>query len=524
MLSKKNVILYLDCLLFALLCVISIWSYSKQMTDYYILPKWLFTIGSILIFTLIISVKRLFGKRVYLSIPQLLSIITILSLLQMCHGMLQWMGIAKTFHADFSITGNYDNPAGFSATLCISFPYLFYLYKKYSNAFVRTGVALSAILVVLCLFLSGSRTGLLCCSVITGIYLFIIIPIRLHLKVMIYVFIYTFFIIAVYYWKQDSADGRLLIWLCSLNMIKDNIWTGFGIGAFRKHYMDYQASYFETSPDSPYIMLADNVISPFNEYLNIVMNWGIIGLFLLCAFVVSLIKCYKKKPNLEKRIALFSLLSVALLGCFSYPLNYPFVWIVIAINAYIIAKGNVNWIIGIFKYKVFWSVIILLNAVLLIQLHNRISAEYRWHKVAYYASDENMEDMKNLRPLFHDNPYFLYNYACLLNEQGDWENGLLIAHECRKCWADYDLELLLGDIYRNKKEFNNASIHYLKATSMCPVRFTPLYKLYELYKENGEQRKQQSIGKAILEKPIKINSITIQNIKRKVRKDIKQNI
>ena len=50
--------------------------------------------------------------------------------------------------------------------------------------------------------------------------------------------------------KKDSADGRLLVWICSMNMIKDNLLLGWGIGGFEAHYMDYQASYFERNPNS----------------------------------------------------------------------------------------------------------------------------------------------------------------------------------------------------------------------------------------------------------------------------------
>ena len=47
-------------------------------------------------------------------------------------------------------------------------------------------------------------------------------------------------------------------------MIKDKPITGHGIGAFEAKYMDYQAAYFKTYPDSKFVMLADNVKHPFN--------------------------------------------------------------------------------------------------------------------------------------------------------------------------------------------------------------------------------------------------------------------
>lgn len=49
---------------------------------------------------------------------------------------------------------------------------------------------------------------------------------------------------------------------------------GHGFDAFRAHYMDYQANYLSQYPNNEYAMLADNVISPFNEYLNVALSCG----------------------------------------------------------------------------------------------------------------------------------------------------------------------------------------------------------------------------------------------------------
>lgn len=38
-----------------------------------------------------------------------------------------------------------------------------------------------------------------------------------------------------------------------------------------------QASYFEQNPNSHYLMLADNVFHPFNEYILFLIEYGIAG-------------------------------------------------------------------------------------------------------------------------------------------------------------------------------------------------------------------------------------------------------
>lgn len=73
--------------------------------------------------------------------------------------------------------------------------------------------------------------------------------------------------------EENSADGRLLIWQCGINMVKDAPWIGHGLGSFEAHYMDYQANFFKQCGQSRFSMLADNVKQPFNEYLGLLFKF-----------------------------------------------------------------------------------------------------------------------------------------------------------------------------------------------------------------------------------------------------------
>lgn len=104
------------------------------------------------------------------------------------------------------------------------------------------------------------------------------------------------------YWvKKDSADGRLLIWNCAWEMIKDAPLTGHGSGSFRAHYMDYQAAYIEAHPDNHYVTLADNVLSPFNEYIHFTLNFRLIGLFLIFIGTYRIFMVEKPKSERHRR-------------------------------------------------------------------------------------------------------------------------------------------------------------------------------------------------------------------------------
>ena len=82
-------------------------------------------------------------------------------------------------------------------------------------------------------------------------------------------------------------------------MIKDNPVTGYGSGGFLANYMNYQAEYFARDTDNKYAMLAGDVKHPFNEYILLVVNYGLIGFLLFLTFVYFLWKCYRRNSCLD---------------------------------------------------------------------------------------------------------------------------------------------------------------------------------------------------------------------------------
>ena len=332
-------------------------------------------------------------------------------------------------------------------------------------------------------------------------------------------------IIGFYWLKKDSADGRLLIWRCGLEMVKDAPWTGHGSGSFEAKYMDYQADYFkEYGSQNRYAMLADNVKQPFNEYLGILINFGIVGLALLLGIVGALVYCYRQNPTQEKKIALYALLSIGVFSFFSYPFTYPFTWMVTFLAVLMLTADYLKRIkIGTWGRNIIYSAALMGFFWGQVRLGARTQSERSWQEASELAFcrsyDEALPYYVSLKHRFEDNPYFLYNYAAVFTEAKEYEKALKVALECRKYWADYDLELLLGDIYREKKDYKQAEEYYMSASYMCPSRFLPLYQLYELYKCIGNTEKASELAKILLEKPAKVNSMLIKRIKYQLKKE-----
>lgn len=57
---------------------------------------------------------------------------------------------------------------------------------------------------------------------------------------------------------------------------------------------------------------------------------------------------------------------------------------------------------------------------------------------------------------------------------------------------------------------------------MCPCRFIPLQQMFELFKEIGDEKKALEVAEKIIEKPIKVKSLIISQIKYKMKRTLQK--
>lgn len=508
---------------FILVLISSIFIYSHQFTDPYILTKWLSTILVLLGMGLCCSIRMLIGKPLRINISFVGISILLACSVEAIYGLSQYFKILS-INSVYDLTGSFDNPAGFASCLCASLPFCVFLIQNNKKYIQYLGWFLAGI-IALSIVLSQSRAGIISGSILCFIYLY-----KKWYKQKLWrlglLAAMAALVISCYWMKKDSADGRLLIWQCGINMAKESPLIGHGIGSFEAHYMDYQADYFRKHQESRYSMLADNVKQPFNEYLGVLLNFGIIGSLALFFLVGLLIYFYNKNPNTKKRIALYSLISIGVFSLFSYPFTYPFTWIILFLCIFMIAEERIKCLLNLDWARYIICFLALGGSIFgIYKITERIRNEREWSKISTLAlcNDKGLTLLryKKLEESFADNPYFLYNFAAVLFENKKYKESLQVALQCRRYWADYDLELIIGENYQNLNETRLAEKYYNNASFMCPSRFLPLYKLFYLYKQNGEKQRMQTVANIIIDKPMKIKTPIILMMKRKVKMEMK---
>ena len=493
--------------MFVIICVLSIFSYTYQLVDTHILPKWYYSLIAIMLAAIIVSVKLLCNKKVVFDLYIACGIIVSIVLIQAISGICQRFSNHAMNMGTF--IGSFDNPAGFAACICVGFPFTYALIRRMSCNLRGKIYLLVSVTIIVSICLSGSRTGLIC--VVFTLLFFFWKKMRLNSMIQRSLFIVSIMIFfsLVYYAKKDSADGRLLIWKCTLEMIKDDIWTGQGRGAFRRNYMDYQANYFKSQSSEHERLLADNVLHPFNEFLNVFVQYGLLGLLVLFMAIGILMKCSRVRTPLQ-RSAVVSLIVLAFFSLFSYPFKYPFSWYVMFYSFYLLVKDSFQ----LKNTKLISVVLIILCMVGLFNLVRCLYTDMQWKKIAYQKPSENvMVKYWDLYSKLMENPSFLYNYAVFLYDAKLFNQSLIVAMKCDEYWGDYELELLQGKIYKELGDFESAILHFQTASFMCPCRFVPLYYQFQIFRDWNRLEESRNIAFQIISKPVKVNSYVVEKIR-----------
>lgn len=452
------------------------------------------------------------------------NILAVLCCLQALYGLGQYFSLLPKF-ANFPITGTFDNPAGFVA--CISMLYPFVLHK---DGVVSRQVCIwkggLALLCILTIALSESRTGILTVLVITVIWLYRDTKLlsffknyRLQTRVLVILSILAVVVSLLYVFKLNSANGRLLIWRVALSLINESPFLGHGPGGFWANYMNAQADYFVKYPDSHFILLADNVKYAFNEYIHLLVEYGFLGLLIMCCYVTHIFIAYRKHPDDFKTPVLYSIIALLIMSLFSYPMAYPFVWILTGLFLAILAyrKSPIFYMPKIIRLLGVFMIIFFV----LLPLIQKYRDERKWFEISQLSlagkTKDVIYDYKELYTRMNGDGLFMYNYGAELAYVNKYEESRQILEECALIFNDMDVQILLADNYKQLRCFDKAERCLLLAHNMCPNRFIPLYQLVKLYIEQGNENDALLIANKILKMKVKIPSNAINRIRREMK-------
>lgn len=432
----------------------------------------------------------------------------------------QSAGWITSNHSLFEVTGSFGNPGqlgGFLAisticTLCIS------LQRRKKARIVIIPVLL---IQVYAMILSDSRAAwiaTICGSIfITWQYTASLREGIRHtwlLKTILCILLVAV-LLGLYLYKPRSANGRLLVWRVTADMILKKPVFGHGIGKFSREYMYYQAAYFEKHPDSHYQQYADNISFPYNEFLYVWAEQGVVGFLLFLGLLAGAL-CAPATNNTYKG-ALFAYLIFAQ---FSYPSHVPGL---LALFPILLAAIHNRPISVYIPKNVYWGLI----AAALCSV-GYVSGEYifrnqcRTTLQGLFSSSETV--VADAKKFATDHYRRLLTYPRIADVYAQYvfghyapQEALTILNDVGKVVPTAELYCDLGDLHKALGNFESARDSYRTAGNMIPRRLTPKYKLFVLFRDMGDTLSARHHASEILSMPIRLEGTRTLKMKAELR-------
>ena len=514
------------------------------------------------VFIFLISVNL-----IYIYIPTVFNFIftttiTIYCVYETIVGLLQIIGLHKSNHLLFIITGSFHNPGPYGGFLsvCISFLMAHFfkneviLNNKFITKISHWSALIVAILSLIILPSTQSRSAMLAlgCSMIllafgTERMKKMIKPI-LKKHGLWLLFVATIIGIGAYLYKKPSADGRLFIDKICIKAMYENGWKGAGLGHFGRAYGDAQAKHFKEQIDEKgkddldwkainmhERLTAECPDNAFNEYLFIGVESGLMALLFFIGIIIYAIVLSFKSGT----IWCYGLTAFAVFALFSYPLHVKQfqVMLPILVAAGAADKGlstqnaeNAQTISSYIKRKNLIGYIttaiafVLLSTMIAQELpeirqHKQIDTAWNkvelWHQMKYY--EYVVEDCDTLLDFLSNDQHFLFAYGQSLNKTGNYyksDSILLLGTEIS---GDPMFWNVMGNNSLALGKYREAEERYKHAFYMVPNRLYPLYLLTKLYYIEGDTSKFIDMADKVETFIPKVESVNTEHLRAEIR-------
>ena len=453
-------------------------------------------------------------------------------------GVMQLMGWEYSRHSMFDVTGTFFNPGPFSAYLVVALSvataYIYRRRKLYNYPYFKKGMParriLSTCIYIICgiaLFVTAitlpatwSRAAFVAYFIVLLVLFY-----KKHKKwVLGLVCISTIVGVFLYFAKQGSANGRVLMNIVSMRAIESKPLLGYGIGGFANAFADSQAEYFKENPDSPFVEVAGSPEYAFNELLQIGVEQGVIGmLFFIVIATGSMIVLLRNRNELA-----YGWLALLVFSLFSYPLSLqPFrimAVLFVACAANIISREKDNSkIICKLPHIALIALCMVIVYCITPRVEHKVNTTKDWERISGYQSAAFADDYAEWYNTLADNPKFLFTYGKMLNGMKRYNDSNAALRDGMKVSADPMFYVVMGNNYKELGAYKEAEECYTKAFYINPNKMYPLYQLLQMYIGLNNEVDAKVMAQRLVDFNPKIRSSATDDMKDYAKEYLKKN-
>ncbi|MBI9069239.1 MAG: O-antigen ligase family protein [Salinivirgaceae bacterium] len=334
---------------------------------------------------------------------------------------------------------------------------------------------------------------------------------------------------ALYQYKPDSAFGRLFVWKVSKTMILEKPMFGNGFGHFEACYGKTQAHYFLSHDATENeIQVADYVTCAYNEFLEILIESGIIGLLLFAAILYFALAKHCKPTYPKYYIAAkASLITLFILTLVSYPFRLiPNQLIFICCLFIVFRTGHFREFSITNSRKIF--VTLWLSSVLCLSFiySKHLLGMYHFHTgyAKVFSGDINngIKDYEKAYKLLQNNGKFLFYYGSAFYLKQDYTHSIIYLKQATELTSNPNAFITLGNSLKELERYTEAEQAYKKASGITPSKLYPKYLLAQLYIKMQNTEKAIEMASSIVKAKEKVPTTAGMQIKEEMQKLIDQ--
>ena len=403
-------------------------------------------------------------------------------------------------------------------------------FKKENSRYLKQILYIIILIIQIYIMLRlTSRAALIAsvCGVIVILYsLFPSKSFSIKSKFKMLVFITIMFVLTGYYLyqlKPKSANGRVLVWLSSVEIIKYKPILGFGTGAFRQNYMNYQAQYLATISNEQFKNLASDTSVAFNEPLKALTEQGIVGTIILVVLLVSVFRTKNMKFRREI-ISLKALLCTMLVfGLFSYPTESILFQVIFFFIIAQLSSLAENQDIADFKVKKHMAIALTLLSMIVyvpvgISVFTYMVSCQKLDKIISCNVIDNqiIFRLEELYPRLSATNEYLSYYGQTLNRLKEYGLAIPVLEQQGRCFPSSRQRIELGIALHGRGCYDEANEKWIEASEMVPALIKPHYLLAKSYFLHGKKELGLRQAKIVLTKKPKVNTPEIYHMKQEI--------
>lgn len=456
-------------------------------------------------------------------------IIALIATLEGLWCILQFLDKIPSESLDFDVTGSFANPNVVAMFLALSLPAVLYLCFKAPTIYLKVIQYLMLLIVCIGLLLLECRTAILGGAFSSVLFL------TLHFNLFkrfsrkyLFLGILAIVILSIpigrqlYLHKKDSADGRMLIWRISAQMVLDSPMRGYGTGMFEKEYNLKQAKAIQEEKLSQNeLKNASFVLMAYNDYLEQAIEGGIPALILFVAMLLSFLYSPPKKEKNRTTlispvdsnssscyVAYSGIASFAFMAFFNFILNAISVMFLFCVYAGILCantSSHKKLLDFSIKPQIIRIIFFLLASCSFYVVYSQlnIAKESRQTKLAHDSLENgNIQEAENLllplRESQKKSVSFCITYGNLLYAQNKYAESLEQFNCAKKYSSNPELYDMVAKCQFNLKNKEETISNLYQASALSPKTMRYKFGLMQLLFRSNKIKEACKIAQNII--------------------------